>query len=181
MATAAKGKKRGASPKAQKQTGISGWVWLGTGLLIGLFVAFLVFLQSQPAKTIDQVGKKVIPEVVEKAMNYDFYKILPKLEVVLPEISSSEGGVSKKIAPVVKDGIYVLQAGSFKKHEDADRQKASLALLGVESKIVKVEVGQGEIWHRVQIGPFTELEALNETRSLLIENEFDTLLLRVRG
>ena len=40
--------------------------------------------------------------------------------------------------PAEKKGAYVLQAGSYKKFEDADRVKAQLALQGIESTVQRV-------------------------------------------
>ena len=188
MATAAKPKKRGATKKSEKQKKISGWLWLITGLLVGLFVAFLVFLQGQP-KQETIVKKEVItkPKVEKsqdsKTLDYDFYKILPKLEVVTPWGDGGEDAVkeNKKPKAVSKPGLYVVQAGSFKKHADADRRKANLALMGVASKIVSVKMDDGQTWHRVQIGPFDDLVQLNETRDVLVKNKIDTLLLKVKG
>lgn len=181
-----KGKKRGATPKTEKQKAFSGWLWLGTGLLIGLFVAFLVFLKGQPQQAVKQkaVTKQPSQSTLEeesKTFDYDFYKLLPKLEVVVPDVEEKgKDSSGKKVAPVKKPGVYVLQAGSFRNHADADRLKANLALIGVISKIVTVKV-EGVDWHRVQIGPFEDLVRLNETRDLLIQNNIETLLLKARG
>ena len=188
MATTAKPKKRGATKKTEKQKKFSGWLWLATGLLIGLFVAFLIFLKGQPQKKASVETPVVTKPKVEKSqdsktLDYDFYKILPKLEVVTP-LDAEEHESSKKAEkakPVSKPGVYVVQAGSFKKHADADRRKANLALMGVASKIVSVKMDDGQTWHRVQIGPFEDLAQLNETRDVLKQNKIDTLLLKVKG
>jgi cell division protein FtsN len=183
-------KKRGATKKANSRTKISGWLWLATGLLIGLFIAFLVFLRGQPQQ--DSIVKK---EVIEKkaqqksqdskTLDYDFYKILPKLEVVTSpeehEDVTAKKGKSQSAKKIDKPGIYVVQAGSFQRHGDADRRKANLALLGIASKIVAVKMDDGKTWHRVQIGPFEDLQQLNETRDILAKNRIDTLLLKVKG
>lgn len=185
MAKPAKPKKRGATPKTEKQKAISGWMWLITGLLIGLFIAFLVFLKGQPQvpeeSSSPKVEQKQVPSPEGRTFDYDFYKLLPRLEVVVPENKvESKTKSGEKASPVEKPGVYVLQAGSFRKHADADRRKANLALLGVASQIVSVKV-EGVSWHRIQIGPFEDLKRLNETRDLLIDNNIETLLLKARG
>ena len=188
MATTAKPKKRGATKKAENRKKFSGWAWLVTGLLVGLFVAFLVFLQGQPQKKENLEKPTVTKPKVEKSqdsktLDYDFYKILPRLEVVTPldEVEGKPSGKAAQEKPVSKPGVYVIQAGSFRKHTDADTRKANLALLGVASKIVSVKMDDGQTWHRVQIGPFEDLAQLNETRDVLIKNKIDTLLLKVKG
>ena len=53
--------------------------------------------------------------------------------------------------PVEKPGAYILQAGSFRNHADADRVRALIAMQGVESKIQKVTIDK-DTWHRVRVG-----------------------------
>ena len=82
---------------------VPGWVWMLIGLLVGLFIAFLVYLQqigggdalkklttsnSKPASTDTRAVKKTpTPEPPKKkeGISFDFYNILPELEVVIPE------------------------------------------------------------------------------------------------
>lgn len=76
---------------------------------------------------------------------------------------------------------YLLQAGSFRAHSDAEALRASLALLGIEAHIQQVELSGGENWHRVRIGPFDTLEAVNSVRETMASREIDSILLRARG
>ena len=177
-------RKRGATPKKASRKTVSGWLWLATGLLIGLFIAFLVFLRGQSASgpgsaLKDELKLEQKEDQQQRAFDYDFYKLLPKLEVVVPEAQEKDKKTEAK--PIAAPGVYVLQAGSFKNMADADKRKASLALLGVVSRIVSAKIDGDQIWHRVQIGPFDDLAQLNSTRDLLIDNDIETLLLKVRG
>jgi len=74
----------------------------------------------------------------------------------------------------------VLQVGSFRKLNEADSLKANLALLGVEANIETVKVNK-DTWHRVRVGPYTNLAELNRTRRQLRQNDIDSLLMRVRN
>ncbi|WP_423822608.1 SPOR domain-containing protein [Salinisphaera sp. SPP-AMP-43] len=47
---------------------------------------------------------------------------------------------------------YVIQAGAFSTHDDADHRKARLALLGVTARIVDVKTSSGKTVYRVQSG-----------------------------
>ena len=49
---------------------------------------------------------------------------------------------------------------------DADRRQASLALLGIESRIQRVTVDD-DVYHRVRIGPISNLDSLNRMRKQL--------------
>jgi cell division protein FtsN len=108
---------------------------------------------------------------------FDFYSMLPNFEVIIPE---QEGDVSTDTAAkaVVVPGVYVLQAGSFTQHADADRRRAQLALQGIESTIQRVTIDD-KTYHRVRIGPIEDLEQLNVVRSRLREADIDVLRIRL--
>ncbi len=53
-----------------------------------------------------------------------------------------------------------------------------IALQGVESKIQKVTV-DNDTWHRVRIGPITNLQKLEDTRSKLRQAQIEALVIRV--
>ena len=109
---------------------------------------------------------------------FTFYDILPNFEVVTPdeEPASSAGATPQA---VVEPGLYVLQAGSFSTHDDADRRRAELALHGIESHIQRVKVNDRD-YHRVYIGPTEDLDELNMLRSRLRAAQIDVLRIRLR-
>jgi cell division protein FtsN len=71
----------------------------------------------------------------------------------------------------------MLQVGSFRTHADADRRKASIALLGYESEIQRATVN-GDIVHRVLVGPINDLTSLDVARRRFRDENFDTLVLK---
>lgn len=166
------------------------------GLAFGLAVAMAVYLydrrpsarlaqQPTPAGPLtpdDEAqngGKasKPAPASQNPETQFDFYEMLPKFEVVIPE---KEGTTPRTAAggAVAKPGAYILQAGSFRNLADADRVRALIALQGVESKIQKVTIDT-DTWHRVRIGPITDLRKLEETRSKLRQAQIEALVIRV--
>ncbi len=72
---------------------------------------------------------------------------------------------------------YVLQAGSFRASEDADRRRGELALLGLEASVEEIDTDTGK-WHRVYIGPFKSRSLMAKARSLTAQSDIDTLLLK---
>ena len=76
---------------------------------------------------------------------------------------------------------YVVQAGSFRSHDDADRLKARLALMGVEAEIQSVTIDGGGTWHRVRIGPLPDRSRVDRVRQRLEQEQVDSILLRVQG
>ena len=170
-----------------------GWVWMLFGLAIGLSVAFAIFVRDrqpapppvarQPASlesAIDENGQTTaIEEAAEEpqASRFTFYDMLPNFEVVIPE---QEPDVTADTEPraVVKPGLYILQAGSFTRYEDADRRRAELALQGIESTIQRVTIDD-KTYHRVRIGPTDDLEELNMLRSRLRAAKIDAIRIRL--
>lgn len=64
-------------------------------------------------------------------------------------------------------GGYVIQAGAFSTHDDADHRKARLALLGVTARIVDVKTSSGKTVYRVQSGTLnTRTKAQNLAQRL---------------
>ncbi len=174
------------------------WVWAVTGLLAGLFVAFLVFLQMQPETEIaaqetialdipsenevrEPPKKKAAPVAPPPKPRFDFYNLLPEMEVIVQD-EEIQGEPSKEgVKRVEQPGTYLLQAGSFRNRTQADQLRAKLALLGLETDIQSVSVNSKQAWHRVRVGPFSNLQELNQARSLLKETGIDAILIRLKG
>ncbi|MDH5230329.1 MAG: SPOR domain-containing protein [Gammaproteobacteria bacterium] len=182
-------KKSGATTLRKDVKPIPPWVWLLTGVLVGGFGSFVIYLQtgfdpktygiSKPIpdnKTVE--SKTKTSEHGDDKPRFEFYTLLPELEVLVP--NNNQGDESRKNA-IDEPGKYELQSGSFKNHADADKRKANLALLGITSKIQTVEINDNETWHRVKVGPLTDLQELNRIRELLKRNQIDTLLVKVKG
>jgi cell division protein FtsN len=111
------------------------------------------------------------------AQKYDFYDMLPNFEVVVPE---KDKDVKRDLptAKIERPGVYVLQAGSYSNQADAERVRAQLALQGVQARVQRVAV-DADVWHRVRIGPLSNLEELNRVRKQLRAAEIDALVIRV--
>ncbi len=124
---------------------------------------------AEPASARESTGE-------EPAERYDYYQMLPNFEVVVPE---KEVAMPRDAPETVeKKGAYVLQAGSYRKFEEADRVRAQLALQGIESNVQRVAI-DNDTWHRVRVGPISDLGELNRVRNRLREAEVDFLVVRV--
>jgi len=186
-------KRRRTSSRKQEYPG---WIWMIFGLAIGLSVAFAIYVRDgrpatppaaarQPASlesAIDDNGEApdaAASEAAEepKESRFTFYDMLPNFEVVIPE---QEPDVRKDVEPraVVTPGLYILQAGSFTRYEDADRRRAELALQGIESTIQRVTIDD-KTYHRVRIGPTEDLDELNMLRSRLRAAKIDVIRIRL--
>jgi cell division protein FtsN len=112
------------------------------------------------------------------AEKYDFYQMLPNFEVVVPEKDKDVKRDPPAAAKIERPGVYVLQAGSYRNEADAERVRVQLALQGVNAKVQRVAV-DADVWHRVRIGPITNLDELNKVRRQLRAAEVDALVIRV--
>jgi cell division protein FtsN len=74
---------------------------------------------------------------------------------------------------------FFLQAGSFRRKDDAESVRAQIILLGQN---VRVESGtvREETWHRVLVGPFANREQLARAQKSLAADGFSNLLLQQR-
>lgn len=171
-----------------------GWMWMLFGLAIGLSVAFAIYVKDrgpaarvatpQAANTetaLDRNGEEASAQgsarVPAKEPRFTFYTLLPDMEVVIPGKEPAMEA-DKQPQAVVEPGVYVLQAGSFSTHVDADRRRAELALQGIESHIQRVKVNDRN-YHRVYIGPTEDLDELNLLRSRLRAAKIDVLRIRL--
>ncbi|MCE3263978.1 MAG: hypothetical protein K0R43_3057 [Pseudoduganella sp.] len=73
--------------------------------------------------------------------------------------------------------VYYLQAGAFREVGDAENTRAKLALLGFEATVSDRSTDAG-VLHRVRMGPFTQVEAMNKVRAKLSENGIDVAVVR---
>ncbi|MDH5391790.1 MAG: SPOR domain-containing protein [Gammaproteobacteria bacterium] len=176
----------------------SGFLWLFAGLSIGLFVALLTYLQTQPkakvsfSEAVNQEIKKTeqhkdVKKNQQKSTpdnnvpKFDFYTILKDYEVFVPEseIQNKDGTVTqpKTDSAVAKNQkTYFLQVGSFQANSDADKRRATLALLGITSSIQQAQINN-DTWYRVKVGPILGKRSLNKVRDQLIENNIPTLIM----
>ena len=88
--------------------------------------------------------------------------------------------VDEDVEPQAIDepGVYMLQAGSFSTHNDADRRRAELALHGIESRVQRAKVNSRD-YFRVYVGPIEDLDELNVTRSRLRAAKIDVMRIRL--
>lgn len=188
---------------SQEANGVGLFKWmLITALIIG-FAVFLVYLKSpglqKSAPTLVAKSQETVipaksgkPETSKKASanevkkdqkpqppQFDFYTILPKKEMIVPDHEIKTRTREEQIGKN-KKASYVIQAGSSQDFKDADQLKAKLALMGIESKIQKAKV-ESVIWYRVKIGPYSQMGSVNTIMSRLQKNGMKPVITEVDG
>ena len=177
-------------PKSKGSGGLPGWVW---GFIVGIFGAIAIIKLGPVLYQAElHTGKKgasapvaaanptthIAAPAASTATHYDFYKMLPSFQVVIPGQDKEVKSGSPATTPVNQPGSYILQVGSFPNFADADKMKATLALQGIESSIQQVQVNNGTTWNRVRIGPIKDLKELNSIRSKLADDHIDPLVIK---
>lgn len=120
----------------------------------------------QPAPTEPMVLPGKPDDPAPTGRRFDFYDILQGKEAV-PAKDPAQAKSNKPEADqkAAAQPIY-LQAGSFSKPNDADNQKALLAMQGIESVVQQVMV-QDKTYYRVRLGPYARQEDANKARAEL--------------
>jgi cell division protein FtsN len=169
------------------------WREFGYGLAVGALGAALVFAYlGSPGRARPNVPdaprpdpRHIAPADTEAAAGtgksaekYDFYEMLPNFEVVVPEKDKDVKRDLPAAAKIERPGVYVLQAGSYRNQADAERVRAQLGLQGIEAKVQRVAVDT-DVWHRVRVGPISNLDELNRIRKQLQAADLDALVIRV--
>lgn len=151
---------------------------------------------ARPAAKDD--GKKAVALPPKQPSRFAFYEMLPSYEVVIPRDSGKQAATPQQprqpaagpgpdtTPPDVKQalaepGQYLIQVGAYRSREEADKNRASLALIGVESRIEQVTIDQKDTWYRVRIGPQATLAKAQEILDRLEANDIKGMLVKVKS
>ncbi len=166
----------------------SAWLWFFCGLVSGLLLATIALqsgwvktpasLQIPEGQATDDDPEGIAGENDELGdRQYDFFRVLPEQDHV---VSTREIEQASRTTPNTRlddTASYQLQVGSFRSETDADALKANLVLLGVDVRVIPVNV-DGVTWHRVRVGPLSSAREANQIRQRLENNGYQTLVLR---
>ena len=196
-------RKHGARGATRGRSGTPGWIWLLAGMLIGLGLAWYLFAkglipqpEARTAETVTEAqdaapsDEEIAPASTEpKPSRYDFFTVLPEMEVVVPEAELNERTREQERTeraretdaatppPAADADRYQLQVGSFRAAGDAEQMKARLALLGITARVQPVTVNS-ETWHRVRVGPVNGAREAESMRRRLADNGIDSLVMK---
>lgn len=182
------GKAAGHKTQARRNTGENppsgkGFRLYLAGVLTGVFLSFIGYLGTLPDPAEPGQEIAITPEAEVPKPRFEFYTMLTEdtIEVeVEQEVVEPAADVSKPPAATESPEPYLLQAGSFRQKEDAERRRAELLLLGLEPKIEETSSDNGR-WFRVFLGPFESQESMSRARSLTANQNIETLVLKRSG
>jgi len=115
---------------------------------------------------------------VEKP-RFEFYKILPGTQEASPNTAPAVPPISDGQPAQPADQFY-LQVGAFQKPADADNVKAKLALIGIDSSVQDVNLGDKGTLHRVRTGPYATPAEMNAARTLMAQNSVQSTPIKIK-
>ena len=74
--------------------------------------------------------------------------------------------------------VYFVQAGAYTRTEDAEQQRARLAMLGQTARITEREQA-GRVVYRVRLGPFASRDTADSLQNKLQEQSIEAQIVRV--
>jgi cell division protein FtsN len=202
-------KGRAATEKADKPAR-SGFFWFVAGLFVGAFALGLMWLRMDPGLIRSggslpeslvprpKIDQTEAPKPDPSEFVFEFPDLLRKMEV---QVSAEEPKPPAPVKPSPRNEekapeaspppkpqkeapereAYVLQLGSFRKAEDAERLKARMAMMGVETWMQKVTINNKDTYHRVRSGPYRNQQDLDEVRLMLTRNKIKSMVIKWKG
>lgn len=191
---------RGGGRGGSKTRGSPMFVGIVIGILLGLIAALGValYINKGPSPFIDkkpgEAAREEVPAKPPKIVKptepapapatpaqppaavggkprFEFYGILQGKEEAIKD---------KDVKLAAPKTVYYIQAGAFQNAADADNLKAKLALAGVEAAIQTAQLPDGKTWHRVRLGPFTNVEDIGKAKARLKENQIEGQLIKMK-
>jgi cell division protein FtsN len=122
--------------------------------------------------------KPADPSAEGDKTRFDFYTILPGSE---SKVTTEELHIKDQQPQPVVAYTYYLQVGAFQTSDEADNMKAKLALQGFEAVVQTATISDKGVWHRVRVGPLSNLDEINKAKNDLAANGFKTDLIKVNN
>ncbi|WP_373001383.1 SPOR domain-containing protein [Marinobacter sp.] len=173
-----------STPSARSQHGGLSLKWILSLAAVGGFIGFIVYLNSLPTSpgpqqtVTEKPAQKPAQKPAETASEEDkpgfrFYEMLPESEVIPPKVEEYTPG------PTQTDFHYLLQSGSFRSKEDAERQRAQIAFQGLRASTQRIDLDNGSVWYRVNVGPFTSRSQMNSAIDKLVSLNIQPLVRKI--
>ncbi|MCP4236897.1 MAG: hypothetical protein GY770_25515, partial [Aestuariibacter sp.] len=102
----------------------SPWVWVILLLMLGMFAAFIVYLDQRIVSSSHSTDNTKHNDADRTRPKIDFYSVLPDRKVEIPISEEEQEGISNPSINKTSGDQVLLQVGSFQKAGDAETLKA---------------------------------------------------------
>jgi cell division protein FtsN len=102
----------------------------------------------------------------------------PPVAAVPPRDPAAILSGTPSTAPGPEAFVYFVQAGAFTRTDEAEQQRARLAMIGFTAKVSEREQS-GRMVYRVRVGPYESREEADGVQARLAESSIDARLVRV--
>lgn len=123
---------------------------------------------------------------------FSYHALLPEVDFTpdVPVVHESQPETNKQkpdnkpvqeeetAQDVTRAGRYMFQIGAFKTAQQAEQRRRTLQGIGLNTRVEKAEV-RGQIWHRVRLGPSTDLKVVNRWQQTLQRAGLDYTKIRL--
>ena len=134
-----------------------------------------------PVSPADAAGAIVVPPADGQALPATPAAADPLGDLVQSRLGQAPAAaaVAAPAAPGADPFIYFVQAGAFRTPEDAETQRARLAMLGINAEVSEREQS-GRTVYRVRVGPFNQKPLADLTQEQLEVNGIEAALVRIQ-
>ena len=155
--------------------------WLVPVAAVSALVGFIIYLDTvdpgdatkpEPTASAPEQPEGEPSEAQQDEPKFRFYDMLPESEVVTPDVEAYEPGPGM----ADRDLEYILQVGSFRSHEDAERQRAQVGFQGLQAHISEINADGNATWYRVMVGPFESRSDMNRAVDRLVSIDIQPLV-----
>jgi hypothetical protein len=166
---------------ASEPAGAPRWVVFMGGVTSGVLATVLVGAMLWPRTGVLADAMSDSPAIASATadendvdVKYEYDSMLRNSEVPVPAAGTTESAAPVLESPQAPARV-VLQAGSFRTREDAEGMRAQLLLLDIGPVSTREALlADGNVWHRVFIGPFPSNDAKRKAQDKLMQQNINT-------
>jgi cell division protein FtsN len=137
-------------------------------------------LAARPGAVAPAPTDSAAPRTTAPTSARDPAAILGEAPPVAPAgIAAARAASAPSTKPLPDPFTYFVQAGAYNQSDDAEQQRAKLAMLGFEARLSEREQG-GKTMYRVRIGPFEKKDDAEATKDKLSGAGVEAALVRVQ-